>query len=86
MTKLVGAVLVALTLGVASATAKPDGDVRIRHGVGIGPIKLGMTYAQVRKILRRPPDGRSPSDSARRRTSASGRSSGRCGRPCACVA
>jgi hypothetical protein len=51
MTKLVAAVLVALTLGVASATAKPDGDVRVRHGAGIGPIKLGMTYAQVRKIL-----------------------------------
>jgi hypothetical protein len=47
MTKLLAAVLVALTLGVASAIAKPDGDMRVRHGAGIGPIKLGMTYAQV---------------------------------------
>jgi hypothetical protein len=51
VTRLVAAALLASMLGVASATAKPDGDVRIRHGAGIGPIKLGMTYAQVRKIL-----------------------------------
>jgi outer membrane protein assembly factor BamE (lipoprotein component of BamABCDE complex) len=51
MTRLVAAALIASMLGVASATAKPDGDIRIRHGAGIGPIKLGMTYAQVRKIL-----------------------------------
>ncbi|HXV02055.1 MAG TPA: hypothetical protein VFP24_00655, partial [Gaiellaceae bacterium] len=51
MTRLVAAALIVLTLGVASAAAKPDGDTRVRHGAGIGPITLGMTYAQVRKIL-----------------------------------
>jgi hypothetical protein len=38
-------------LGAASVSASPIGDTRIRHGAGIGKLRLGMTYAEVRKIL-----------------------------------
>jgi hypothetical protein len=41
--------LVAVT--AAGASAGPEGDKRIRHGAGIGRVKLGMTYAEVRRIL-----------------------------------
>jgi hypothetical protein len=53
MTKLALALVlaVALSLGVAAASATPDENVRVIHGAGIGRIKLGMTYAEVRKIL-----------------------------------
>jgi hypothetical protein len=49
----VGLVIVALVALAAagSVAAKPDDRERIRHGAGIGKIRLGMTYAEVRRIL-----------------------------------
>jgi hypothetical protein len=35
----------------ASALASPVRDGRIRHGGGVGPVQLGMTYGQLRKAL-----------------------------------
>jgi hypothetical protein len=51
LTKL--AVLIALfaSLAAAGASAAPDDGVRIRHGAGVGRMTLGMTHAQVRRIL-----------------------------------
>jgi hypothetical protein len=51
------AVLVLLGLGVAvasSASGAPERSVPIRLGVGIGPVNLGMTGAQIRRALGRP--------------------------------
>jgi hypothetical protein len=48
------AAMVALALAVAlpaSVAARPDEGDRVRHGAGIGKLRLGMTYAQVRRIL-----------------------------------
>jgi hypothetical protein len=43
---------VALTAALATtAAAAPGDDKRVRHGLGIGRVKLGMTYAEVRRIL-----------------------------------
>jgi hypothetical protein len=44
------AALVVLLLP-ASVAAETDDAERVRHGVGIGRVKLGMTYAEVRRIL-----------------------------------
>jgi hypothetical protein len=49
--RLVAAFVLALTIGAAAASATPDENVRVIHGAGIGKIRLGMTYAEVRKIL-----------------------------------
>jgi hypothetical protein len=46
---LAASVLAVVVAG--SAGAKPDDPTRIRHGAGIGKLRLGMTYAEVRKIL-----------------------------------
>jgi hypothetical protein len=43
--------LVAASAVVAAASATPIRDDRIRHGAGIGKLRLGMTYAEVRRIL-----------------------------------
>jgi hypothetical protein len=42
---------VAALVAAGSVAAKPDDRVRVRHGAGIGKIRLGMTYADVRRIL-----------------------------------
>jgi hypothetical protein len=42
--------VLAAVLATAAAAA-PDGDKRVRHGAGIGRVELGMTYAEVRRIL-----------------------------------
>jgi hypothetical protein len=43
---------VALAAALATtAAAAPGDDKRVRHGLGIGRVKLGMTYAEVRRIL-----------------------------------
>jgi hypothetical protein len=34
-----------------SVAASPDDGDRVRHGAGIGELRLGMTYAEVRRIL-----------------------------------
>lgn len=46
---LVAAALAAI-LATAAAAAPEEGK-RVRHGLGIGRVELGMTYAQVRRIL-----------------------------------
>jgi hypothetical protein len=49
------ALLVACGAAVASsASGAPERSVPIRLGVGIGPVNLGMTAAQVRRALGRP--------------------------------
>lgn len=40
----------AAVLTTAAAAAPEDGK-RVRHGLGIGRVELGMTYAEVRRIL-----------------------------------
>jgi hypothetical protein len=50
---LVPAVLVALAAGGVAGAARSDTEL-IRHGVGIGSVRLGMTEAQVRRALGRP--------------------------------
>jgi hypothetical protein len=47
-------VAVAVIAASPSATAAPTTSFPIRLGVGIGPINLGMTEAQVRRALGRP--------------------------------
>jgi hypothetical protein len=44
-----GLIILAATAG--GAAASPGEDMRVRHGLGIGQVRLGMTYAEVRKIL-----------------------------------
>jgi hypothetical protein len=51
MTRLVVFALVLVAVVAASASATPEGDKRVRHGAGIGKLHLGMTYAEVRRIL-----------------------------------
>jgi hypothetical protein len=43
-------VLLGVVLAAGASGAPGDGD-RIRHGLGIGRVKLGMTYAEVRRVL-----------------------------------
>ena len=45
-------IVAAATAGGASATSGEE--LRIRHGHGIGQLRLGMTYAEVRRILGAP--------------------------------
>jgi hypothetical protein len=47
-------VAAASILAVASAGATPSRDALIRPGVGIGMVRVGMTFAQVRQALGRP--------------------------------
>jgi hypothetical protein len=52
-----GALLLIVALAIAaapSAVGAPSRSLPIHHGVGIGPIKLGMSGADVRKRLGRP--------------------------------
>ena len=51
MKRVVLSALALVALTAAGASAGPEGDKRIRHGAGIGRVKLGMTYAEVRRIL-----------------------------------
>jgi hypothetical protein len=51
---LVVAALVAAALLAGSASAAPSRDALIRPGVEIGPVRVGMTFAQVRRALGRP--------------------------------
>jgi hypothetical protein len=51
MTKLVVLALVLAAVVATTASANPEGDKRVRHGAGIGKLRLGMTYAEVRRIL-----------------------------------
>jgi hypothetical protein len=44
-------VAVAAAFVTRGAAASPIDDERIRHGAGIGSVRLGMTYAEVRQIL-----------------------------------
>ena len=52
----VAALLVVVVAGLAAmqASAAPDANLRIRPGVGIGKLRLGMTEAQVRRALGKP--------------------------------
>jgi len=47
------AAIVGSALAAGASAAPGDGD-RIRHGAGIGKVRLGMTYAEVRRILGAP--------------------------------
>jgi hypothetical protein len=49
--RLVATTLVLAAVVAAGASAAPQRDQRVRHGIGIGKVKLGMTYAEVRRIL-----------------------------------
>jgi hypothetical protein len=52
MTRLLALGLAAVAaVAAASALAAPARDARVRHGLGIGRVQLGMTYAEVRRIL-----------------------------------
>ena len=48
---LASALAVAFVAAAGSADAAPERDAQIRPSVGIGKIRLGMTLAQVRRIL-----------------------------------
>jgi hypothetical protein len=52
--RLVLAALVAAALAAGSAGAATSRDAQLRPGVAIGPIRVGMTFAQVRRALGRP--------------------------------
>ena len=45
--------VVLAALAAASASAAPESNLRITPGVGIGKLRLGMTEAQVRRLLER---------------------------------
>jgi len=51
MTRAAVLAISVVTLAATSAAAAPERDTRVRHGLGIGRVTLGMTYAEVRKIL-----------------------------------
>lgn len=51
MKLLLAVCLAASALLAAGALASPIQDERIRHGAGIGELRLGMSYAEVRRIL-----------------------------------
>lgn len=38
-------------LGAADVVAAPAADLRVRHGLAIGPVRLGMTLPEVRRVL-----------------------------------
>jgi hypothetical protein len=50
---LIPAVLAALAAGGVAGAARSDAEL-IRHGVGIGSVRLGMSEAQVRRVMGRP--------------------------------
>jgi hypothetical protein len=43
--------LAAAAAAAAGASASPIRDDRIRHGAGVGPVRLGMTYGELRTAL-----------------------------------
>lgn len=47
-------VVAASILAAGTADATPSRDALLRPGIGIGGIRLGMTFAQVRRVLGRP--------------------------------
>jgi hypothetical protein len=47
-------VAAAFVLAAGSASASPQRDTLVRPGVGIGKVRLGMTFAEVRRALGRP--------------------------------
>jgi hypothetical protein len=49
----VAVLLAALAAGGVAGAARSDAEL-IRHGVGIGSVRLGMTEAQVRRVMGRP--------------------------------
>jgi hypothetical protein len=51
MRKAVAIGLVAAAAATAGVGASPIRDDRIRHGAGVGPVRLGMTYGELRKAL-----------------------------------
>jgi hypothetical protein len=51
---LVAGMVAAFGLVAGNASAAPARDALIRPGVGIGEIRVGMTFAQVRRALGRP--------------------------------
>jgi hypothetical protein len=50
---LVLAILAVLAAGGVAGAARSDAEL-IRHGVGIGSVRLGMSEAQVRRVMGRP--------------------------------
>jgi hypothetical protein len=60
MSRLLATALVLAAVVAAAATAAPQRDQRdqrdqrVRHGLGIGRVTLGMTYAEVRRVLGAP--------------------------------
>jgi hypothetical protein len=50
---LLPAALAALVAGGVAGAARSDAEL-IRHGVGIGSVRLGMSEAQVRRVMGRP--------------------------------
>jgi hypothetical protein len=50
-----GAIVMAFALLILSPSggAAPEADMRVRHGEAIGSVRLGMTLAQVRRVLGR---------------------------------
>ena len=42
---------VAAVATTAAALASPIRDDRIRHGAGVGPVRLGMTYGELRNVF-----------------------------------
>jgi hypothetical protein len=51
LSRVFALVVIVGAVAAAGASGAPQRDDRIRHGVGIGRIELGMTYSQVRRIL-----------------------------------
>jgi hypothetical protein len=43
--------VLAALLAATAAAAAPEEGKRVRHGLGIGRVELGMTYSEVRRIL-----------------------------------
>jgi hypothetical protein len=51
---LVGTVVLSVALIASTATAAPSRDTLLRPGVGVGKVRLDMTFAQVRSALGKP--------------------------------
>ena len=52
------AVVTAVVVAVAPASAAPERDTLLRPGVGAGKLRLGMTFAQVKAAIGKPDRGR----------------------------
>jgi hypothetical protein len=50
----VAAIVVLAFLGAAAGASAPESDLLVRHGQGIGKLRLGMTLPQVRSLLGAP--------------------------------